>query len=113
MSRTTGEKTREAERIYLVSYDISDNKCRTKIAKTMEGFGKRVQYSVFECTHLPPKQYERMVKKLTELMEGQEEGSIRIYYICGSCQAKRFIIGEEPQDKIEDPLSSNDAVLYV
>ena len=34
---------------YLVSYDIPDTKRRTKLAKTLEDFGDRVQYSVFEC----------------------------------------------------------------
>jgi len=34
---------------YLVSYDIPDDKRRTKLAKTIKDFGDRVQYSVFEC----------------------------------------------------------------
>ncbi len=34
---------------YLVCYDICDDKRRAKVCKTMRGFGRRVQYSVFEC----------------------------------------------------------------
>ena len=34
---------------YLVSYDISDPKRLRKVARTLEGFGVRLQYSVFEC----------------------------------------------------------------
>jgi len=34
---------------YLVSYDISDDKRLRLVAKTLEGFGYRIQYSVFEC----------------------------------------------------------------
>ena len=34
---------------YLVSYDIPDDKRKTKLAKTIKDFGDRVQYSVFEC----------------------------------------------------------------
>ena len=35
---------------YLVSYDISDPKRLRKVAHTLEGFGVRLQYSVFECS---------------------------------------------------------------
>jgi CRISPR-associated protein Cas2 len=33
---------------YLVSYDISDPKRLRKVARSLEGFGVRLQYSVFE-----------------------------------------------------------------
>ena len=34
---------------YLVSYDICDPKRLRKVARSLEGFGVRLQYSVFEC----------------------------------------------------------------
>ena len=34
---------------YLVSYDICNPKRLRRIARVMEGFGVRLQYSVFEC----------------------------------------------------------------
>lgn len=34
---------------YLVSYDVSDPKRLRKVARALEGFGVRLQYSVFEC----------------------------------------------------------------
>jgi CRISPR-associated protein Cas2 len=34
---------------FLVSYDISHPKRLRRVAKTMEGFGVRLQFSVFEC----------------------------------------------------------------
>lgn len=36
-------------RHYAVSYDISDDKRRTKVFKTLYGFGDHAQYSVFFC----------------------------------------------------------------
>jgi len=78
--------------MYLVSYDISDNRLRSKIAKTLEGYGRRVQYSVFEC-RLSRKQYEAMYRKLLELMDREEEGSIRIYCLCTSCDQRTHVIG--------------------
>ncbi|MCA9742068.1 CRISPR-associated endonuclease Cas2, partial [candidate division KSB1 bacterium] len=35
--------------LLLVSYDIVDDKQRTKLAKRLQNYGQRVQYSVFEC----------------------------------------------------------------
>jgi len=36
------------QQVYLVSYDISNAKRLRRIAKIMEGYGHRLQYSVFE-----------------------------------------------------------------
>ena len=33
--------------LYVISYDIPDDKRRKKIADLLEGYGQRVQYSVF------------------------------------------------------------------
>lgn len=35
----------------LISYDISNNKLRTKFSKFIMKFGRRIQYSVFEITN--------------------------------------------------------------
>lgn len=37
-------------RHYLVSYDVSDDKRRARIFKTLNGFGDHAQYSVFFCS---------------------------------------------------------------
>lgn len=36
-------------RHYCVTYDISDDKRRTQVFKTLHGFGDHAQYSVFLC----------------------------------------------------------------
>ncbi|RJP64442.1 MAG: CRISPR-associated endonuclease Cas2, partial [Candidatus Abyssobacteria bacterium SURF_17] len=40
---------RHGERSAPVSYDVSNNKKRSKIADILKDYGHRVQYSVFEC----------------------------------------------------------------
>lgn len=35
----------------IISYDISDDKLRTKFSKYISKFGRRMQYSVFEITN--------------------------------------------------------------
>lgn len=37
------------ERLYVVTYDISDQKRWRRVFKTMEGYGRWLQLSVFQC----------------------------------------------------------------
>lgn len=37
------------ERLYIVTYDIADQKRWRKVFKTMKGYGTRLQLSVFQC----------------------------------------------------------------
>lgn len=67
----------------LVAYDVPDDKRRLRIAKILEDFGTRVQYSVFEC-HLETRHLERLKKRLSRVAE-DEKDSIRIYRLCRSC----------------------------
>ena len=39
--------------MFLVVYDIADDKLRTKFSKFLTRFGRRIQYSVFEITNSP------------------------------------------------------------
>ena len=79
--------------MYVVSYDIVSDRLRSKIAKTLEGYGTRIQYSVFEC-RLSEKKYKELYGKLMQLMTGVEEGSIRFYSLCGNCERKIRTIGQ-------------------
>jgi CRISPR-associated protein Cas2 len=69
--------------LIIVSYDIVDDKRRTKLAKRLCDFGKRVQYSVFECD-LSKEQLKDMTEKALKQID-QEEDSLRIYRICNTC----------------------------
>ena len=40
--------------VILVSYDIADDKRRSRVAEVLESYGARVQFSVFWCTLSPP-----------------------------------------------------------
>ena len=39
----------DREVFVVVTYDIPNDRRRLKVMKTLEGYGDRVQYSVFEC----------------------------------------------------------------
>lgn len=86
--------------MYVISYDISEDKRRNKVAKLLEGYGHRVQYSVFEC-HINEKKLKMLYAALMDLTCDMEEGSVCIYRVCASCEKKRLIIGEENQEMLE------------
>jgi len=78
----------------LVSYDISDNKRRQKVAKIMEGFGYRVQYSVFEC-ELDSHKLAELKRRLRPLVDKRAEESVRFYPLCADCARKVKVIGQD------------------
>ncbi|WP_041619691.1 CRISPR-associated endonuclease Cas2 [Stanieria cyanosphaera] len=63
--------------LYVIVYDIPCDKRRKKVADLLEGYGTRVQYSVFECV-LRKEQYHQLCSRLKKRIELQED-SIRIY----------------------------------
>ena len=63
--------------LYLVTYDIPSNKRRKKVSDLLEGYGKRVQYSVFECV-LEPNKFVELKTRLKKRVN-LEEDSIRFY----------------------------------
>ena len=82
----------------VVCYDIPDDRRRTKVGKILEGFGARVQWSVFECD-LTLKQLEKLKQKLTRVMD--KEDSLRYYYLCAECLPKVEIINGPPLTKAQ------------
>ena len=78
----------------VVCYDIPDDKRRNKMSKTLEGFGSRVQKSVFECD-LTPKQLESLKKKLNRVMKAEED-SVRYYNLCAQCLGRIELAGNSP-----------------
>lgn len=85
--------------MYIISYDITSDRLRSKIAKELENYGRRVQYSVFEC-RITIKQFEELYEKLILMMEGEVEGNIRIYKLCKKCQQEIRTIGLKSESMI-------------
>lgn len=64
----------------VVSYDIPDDKRRTRVCKLLKNYGAHVQYSVFECALKLKdcREMQRRVKKLISL----REDNVRFYFLC-------------------------------
>lgn len=73
----------------VVCYDIHDDRRRSRVGKILEGYGTRVQRSVFECDLMPIH-----VKKLKERLGKaiKSEDSLRYYYLCAQCLPKVEVI---------------------
>ena len=76
---------------FVISYDIAETKRRTKIAHMLEGYGERVQYSVFEVWATSA-EITKLRKRLTAQVKKQ--GSVRIYPLCAMCHGNREVLGE-------------------
>ncbi len=64
--------------VYDVNTESKEGRRRLrKVAKACEGFGQRVQKSVFECA-LEPTHYESLRHKLTGLID-EKEDDLRLY----------------------------------
>ena len=90
--------------MYLICYDMTSNRKRRKAAEILLDYGRRVQYSVFEC-EINRKQFEILNAKLAELSEGMDDGNIRIYQIAKEEMQKIAILGNPScirEDDLDD-----------
>ena len=85
------------KKCYLIIYDIIENKNRTKLAKTLCGYGYRIQKSAFEA-RLNKQQYEKLVNELRNY--DKKENSVRIYEISD----KMLLFGNSEQNYYYDEL---------
>jgi CRISPR-associated protein Cas2 len=58
--------------LYLLAYDISNPKRLSKVAKLLEDFGTRVQYSLFEC-RLEPDAFHLLWEELCGMIDESED----------------------------------------
>ena len=81
----------------VVSDDITNDRRSLKVMKALEGYGRRVQYSVFEC-RLTAKTYGQLRQRLSRLISVKED-DVRFYQLCRSCQRSRAGLGQgKPQE---------------
>lgn len=61
-----------ARRRYIITYDISDPRRLRGVARTLEGYGVRLQFSVFECL-LDPMRLSKAKTALAEIIDSSED----------------------------------------
>jgi CRISPR-associated protein Cas2 len=84
----------------LVVYDIPDNKRRLKLANFLEGRGRRVQESVFEC-FISLEQMPGLFDRIEKLVKKSED-NVRLYWIPRDALPRTLTVGspmpEPPPD---------------
>ncbi len=70
---------------HLVSYDVRDPRRLRQVAKKVEGYGERVQYSVFRC-RLDNTMLEKLHWELNQIME--DEDDLLVIPLCPRCAGK-------------------------
>lgn len=80
---------------YLVTYDIpsteSGDRRRAKVAKRLESYGLRVQFSVFEI-EISPERLPKVLMEIEPLLDPATD-SLRVYPFCGTCREKTLRLG--------------------
>ena len=84
---------------YVIAYDISDDKARRRVHKTLKNNGYWKQNSVFELD-LSQEELKELKFKLTDIINIQED-NLKFYPICSSCDSKIIEVGKR-KDNISD-----------
>ena len=79
-----------------VTYDISDNRTRTRVFKILESYGAWKQYSVFEL-EISDIQRLDMENEIKEQIEAGDK--VRIYELCERCVNAITDLGEKTPEK--------------
>ena len=83
--------------LYIISYDISDDRRRTKVHAILSGFGAWTQYSLFEC-YLNSKELILLRSRLAQVLHADDH--VRLYALCHACRGRVEVCGrsEKPQE---------------
>lgn len=85
----------------LVSYDISNDKLRTRFAKFLSKYGHRLQYSVFEI-----KNSDRILENITTKIEKyygekfEQTDSVMIFILSKTCEIIKYGYARNSDEKL-------------
>jgi len=84
------------ETLYVIAYDIPNDRRRTRVHKILCGFGEWTQYSLFEC-FLDARELVQLRAKLQAILEPDED-SVRIYPLNADCRSAVETVGSPPPE---------------
>jgi len=79
-----------------ITYDISDNRTRTRVFKILERYGAWKQYSVFELEIRDIQRLE-MENEIKAVIEAGDK--VRIYELCERCVGAITDLGDKTPEK--------------
>ena len=99
LGKIRGSSPAEDRYYVVVLFDISNQKKYRRIIKILNGYGDRIQYSIFEA-YLRSAQIKEMVQKTRDVMANERyydpKDKIRIYRVAGNCDLTIFCDYVEP-----------------
>jgi CRISPR-associated protein Cas2 len=75
----------EPKHWYVVCYDITEPKRWRRVYKLMNGYGRRLQYSIFRC-RLTVRQMEKLRWELEKILTTEDR--LLILILCEGCEKK-------------------------
>jgi len=87
----------------VIIYDISDDKRRLLVSNLLEGYGKRVNRSVFECLISSPVKLKKLKVGIQNIVDKKTD-SVRVYTVCLSCIEKSEGLCNEPNPFEKDAI---------
>lgn len=95
------KKSKSGEKLwYLISYDVRDAKRLRKVAIHLQGYGTRLQFSVFRC-RLSGRELERLRWELEKIM--LDEDDLLIVGLCSACVGRIRAKNKKLEDWLEKP----------
>jgi len=84
---------------YVISYDITEPKRWRIVYKTLHGYGRRLQYSIFRC-RLTTIEVEKLRWELEA--ELTDEDKLLILKVCERCEGKTLSLNRPEAWTVED-----------
>jgi CRISPR-associated protein Cas2 len=78
--------------MYVLVYDIVNDRRRNRLHRALKDYGTPVQRSVFEFD-LSPKEAGAMMERVETLISADED-TVRLYRLCAACLTDVRILGE-------------------
>ncbi len=86
---------------HLIAYDVRDPKRLRQVAKKLEGYGSRIQYSIFRC-RLDKVGLEKLHWELNQIMKADDD--LLVIPLCAQCA------GQIPSHSTGDQTAWTDAL---
>jgi CRISPR-associated protein Cas2 len=90
---------------YFITYDVRDPKRLRDVAKHLEGYGERLQFSVFRC-RLTERELERLRWEIAQKMKPEDD--LLIIGLCPRCSAR--IKDKKGDERWKEPVASFEIV---
>jgi CRISPR-associated protein Cas2 len=82
---------------YVVAYDVTSDRRRSRLAKCLQGYGRRVQSSVFEMA-VSRALFDKLLNELPTHLDATTD-VVAVYPLCAACDARAVYLGRGAGDE--------------